>query len=65
MIVDRARFREGLYGIITELISTTSAKVRTRNGVDIQKIACLIPITMQVEKTTDDTASQLAPAEKL
>ena len=57
VIVERSRFREGLYGIIEQLLSTTSAKVRTRLGSETQKLACLVPIVMQAQNSNEEPSS--------
>ena len=65
VIVERSRFREGLYGIIEELLSSTSARVRTRHGTETQKLACLVPIVMQTENSNADSSFNRAQPENL
>ena len=65
VIVERSRFREGLYGIIEQLLSSTSAKVRTRLGSETQKIACLVPIVMQGENSNEEPPSQSVQPQNL
>ena len=60
VIVERSRFREGLYGVIEELLSSTSARVRTRLGSETQKLACLVPIVMQPANSDAESSSNLA-----
>ena len=65
VIVERSRFREGLYGVIEELLSSTSARVRTRLGSETQKLACLVPIVMQSENSHAESSSNLAQPNNL
>ena len=65
VIVERSRFREGLYGVIEQLLSSTSARVRTRLGTETQKLACLVPIVMQAENSNAESSSNLAQPENL
>ena len=65
VIVERSRFREGLYGVIEELLSSTSAKVRTRLGLETQKLACLVPIVMQGDNSSEEPPSQPAQSQNL
>ena len=65
VIVERSRFREGLYGVIEQLPSSTSAIVRTRLGSETQKLACLVPIVMQPENSNEDSPSSSAQPNNL